>query len=80
VAQEQQHQQRRKASVRDTTVDETVADATNAELAESTEDVLSEIDDALEDFEDADLLNEIDDVLEENAEQFVADYQQVGGE
>lgn len=76
MAQEQQHQQRRKASVRDTTVDETVADATNAELAESTEDVLDKIDELLED----DLLNEIDDVLEENAEQFVADYQQVGGE
>ncbi len=42
----------------------TATDVKNEELAESTDD----------------LLDEIDNVLEENAEQFVADYIQKGGE
>ncbi len=76
----QEYKQKQKATARDTSTDESVVDATNAELAESTEDVLDSIDEALEEFDDADLLAEMDGVLEENAEQFVADYQQLGGE
>lgn len=56
------------------------ADVTNEELAESTDAVLDSIDDVLADQDDEDLLADIDDVLEENAEQFVNNYVQQGGE
>lgn len=56
------------------------ADVTNEELAEATDAVLDNIDDVLADQDDEDLLADIDDVLEENAEQFVNQYVQQGGQ
>lgn len=60
--------------------DQTTPDVTNAELAESTDETLANIDDVLEDQADDELLADIDDVLEENAEEFVFNYVQQGGE
>jgi len=60
-------------------VEETQAkDLKNEELDASTEDVLSKIDEELEDLDG--LLDEIDDVLEVNAEEFVQNYVQKGGQ
>ena len=60
--------------------DQAPQDATNAELAEKTDETLANIDDVLEDQADDELLADIDDVLEENAEEFVASFVQQGGQ
>lgn len=56
------------------------ADVSNQELAEKTDQVVADIDDVLADQEDDELLADIDDVLEQNAEEFVNNYVQQGGE
>lgn len=76
----QEQVQKAKARAQESIAEETVPDAGNAELAESTADTLESIDDVLEDQFDAELLAAMDDVLEEDAEQFVANYINQGGE
>lgn len=78
----QERKQKQSTSRGEADVEVTNADVTNAELAESTEEVLDSIDDVLndQDVDDEELLADIDDVLEENAEEFVAAYVQQGGE
>ena len=80
MAQEQVQKQKAKTRADESHVEESNTDVTNAELAESTEEVLDSIDDVLEDQLDAELLAEIDDVLEENAQEFVDSFVQQGGE
>ena len=63
MAEEQEKARRRSA--------EQTSEQVEAEVAETTEADLSEVDD---------LLDEIDSVLEENAEEFVKNYVQRGGE
>ena len=63
MAEEQEKARRRSA--------EQTSEQVEAEVAETTEADLSEVDD---------LLDEIDSVLEENAEEFVKNYVQKGGE
>ena len=60
--------------------EEASSDVTNAELAEKTDQVVSDIDDVLEDQLDEELLADIDSVLEKDAETFVAQYINQGGE
>lgn len=55
-------------------------DVSNQELAEKTDQVVADIDDVLADQEDDELLADIDDVLEQNAEEFVNNFVQQGGE
>jgi len=55
-------------------------DVRNEELTESTDAVVEDIDDVLEDQLDEELLAAMDDVLEENAAEFVESYVQQGGE
>lgn len=55
-------------------------DVTSEELAQAVDDTLEKIDDLLEDQLDEELLADIDDVLEEDAQQFVDNYVQQGGE
>lgn len=76
----QEYKQKQKARAEEVAVEESVAAEPNAELTESTEDVLGNIDDLLEDLDEADMLAEMDEALEENAEEFVQDYVQLGGE
>lgn len=76
--QERVQQHRGRADEADAEV--TNPDVTNAELAEKTDDVLADIDDVLADQLDDELLADIDDALEENAEEFVNNYVQAGGE
>lgn len=77
MVQEQVQKQRRR---QESNAEETNPDVTNHELAEKTEQVVADIDDVLEDQLDEELLADIDDVLEENAEEFVDNYVQAGGE
>lgn len=67
---------RSKARTGDEAREAPATDARNAELAESTDDVLDAIETAL----DEDLLADIDDVLEDNAQEFVDGFLQEGGE
>lgn len=77
----QERVQKQKAQVKqETQVDQAPADTTNAELTEATEKVVADIDEVLGDQLDEELLADMDDVLEENAEQFVSNYVQQGGE
>lgn len=55
-------------------------DVRNETLTEDVDEALAAIEDVLEDQLDEELLAELDDVLEENAEQFVNNYVQQGGE
>jgi ubiquitin-like protein Pup len=80
VTQERVQRQKAKVRAEDTHIDESNVDATNAELAQSTDQTLESIDEALEDQVDEELLSFMDDVLEEDAEQFVNNYIQKGGE
>lgn len=78
MAQEQVHKQKQQTRTEETQVSETTVDATNAELAQTTEETLDKIDDVL----DEQLLADLDDLMgtEEEAEQMVAEYIQMGGE
>lgn len=78
MTQQQVSKQKNRRS--ETVVDETTTDATNPELAEKTDQVVDDIDDVLDDQLDLELLDAIDGVLEENAEEFVNNYVQKGGE
>lgn len=60
--------------------EDTEETTTPVQRADTSGDVLGKIDDVLEDELDLELLSEIEDVLEEDAEQFLADYVQKGGE
>ena len=64
MAQEHKTKQKSSDAHAEESKEESVSDVKNAELAEETDDLLAEI----------------DDVLEENAEQFVKDYIQKGGQ
>lgn len=55
-------------------------DVTSEELAQAVDDTLEKIDDLLEDQLDEELLADIDDVLEDNAQEFVDNYVQQGGQ
>lgn len=80
MAQERVQKQRAKIRTEESNTEETSVDATSAELAEQTDQVISDIDDVLEDQLDEELLADIDDVLEENAQAFVDGFVQQGGE
>lgn len=74
--------QRQKASSRteETHAGVSNTDVTSEELAQAVDDTLEKIDDLLEEQLDEELLADMDEVLEEDAEQFVAQYVQLGGE
>lgn len=76
----QEQKARQRARTEETHVEVGNADVTNEELAQAVDDTLEKIDDALEEQLDEELLADIDDALEENAEQFVRQYVQAGGE
>lgn len=76
----QQQVQKQKSQVKDSHTEDTTASVTNEELAEAAEAALDKIDDVLADQDDEDLLADMDGLLEVDAEQFVRDYVQVGGE
>ena len=76
----QEQVQKKKSQVSDSYTEEARTDATNAELAEKTDQALANIDDVLEDQLDEELLADIDSILEEDAETFVAQYINQGGE
>lgn len=76
----QEQKTRSKARTEETHTEVTHADVSNAELAESTEQVVTDIDDVLEDLSDDDLLADIDGVLEADAQEFVDGFVQQGGE
>ena len=59
---------------------ETAQGARNEELAQETDAVLEAVEEALGGRDDAELLDAIDDILERNAEEFVNNYVQEGGE
>lgn len=80
MSQEQVQRQKSKARAEETHIEESNTDVTNAELAEKTDETLASIDDVLEDQDNDELLADIDDVLEENAEEFVFNYVQQGGQ
>lgn len=62
--------------------DDTNSDVTNPELAAATEDVLEDIEEALEEQFDAELLADLDELMgsDEEAVQMVTEYVQMGGE
>lgn len=80
MAKQEQVSKQKGSRPADSDVEVSNSDVTNAELAESTEEVLDSIDDILEEQLDDALLADIDDALEENAEEFVAGFVQQGGE
>jgi ubiquitin-like protein Pup len=80
MAQERIQKQRSKGHSEETHADVSNSDATNAELAEKTSQVVADIDDVLEDQLDDEILADIDDILEANAEEFVNNFVQQGGE
>lgn len=77
---EQIQRQKSRSKQDDSQVDETPQGVTEEELTEAAEAALDKIDDILGDQDDLDLLAEMDDVLEVDAEQFVREYVQQGGE
>ena len=76
----QEQKARQKARAEETHTEVTNTDVSNPELAEATDKVVADIDEVLEDQLDEELLADIDDVLERNAEEFVSQYVQQGGE
>lgn len=74
-----QEQKSKVKSRREEQVEETEA-VTGSAVAEAAGDTVDKIDEVLEDQLDEELLADIDDVLERNAEEFVAQYVQQGGE
>lgn len=55
-------------------------DLTNEELDQSTEEVKDKIDEMIDEKDMDNLIDEIDGILEENAEEFVKNYVQRGGQ
>lgn len=80
MAKQEQVQKQKSQVKQETHTEETIPDVTNSDLAEATDQVVADIDDVLADQFDEDLLADIDDVLEVNAEEFVNQYVQQGGE
>lgn len=76
----QEYKQKQKTRTEETYIDETSTDVSNEDLGQATEGTLDKIDDVLDDQEEEDLLADMDSVLEENAERFVEEYVQAGGE
>lgn len=74
-----QEQKSKVKSRREEQVEETEA-VTGSAVAEAAGDTVDKIDEVLEDQLDEELLADIDDVLERNAEEFVSQYVQQGGE
>ena len=79
MAQEQVQKQKQQAKTEQVAAEE-VKNVQNDELTDSTEGTLSAIDDVLDAQVDEELLADIDDLLEVNAEEFVSQYVQQGGE
>jgi ubiquitin-like protein Pup len=79
MAQEQVQKQKQQAKTEEAAAEE-VKNVQNDELTGSTEDTLAAIDDVLDAQVDEELLADIDDLLEVNAEEFVSQYVQQGGE
>jgi ubiquitin-like protein Pup len=80
MAKQEQVQKQRSQARQESHTEETVADVTNAELADSTDETLANIDDVLDAQLDEEILADIDDVLEENAQAFVDGFVQQGGQ
>lgn len=80
MAQERVQKQKAKTRTEESIATDTNSNATNPGLADKTDEVVASIDDVLEDQVDEELLSFMDDVLHEDAEQFVADYVQEGGQ
>ena len=80
MAQERVQKQRSKGRDEETHAEVSNTDVTNAELAEATDETLANIDEVLDDQLDEEILADLDDILEENAEEFVNNYVQKGGE
>lgn len=78
--QEQVQKQKGQTRTEEAQSEEAPVDATNAELTQSTDETLANIDEALEGQAEDELLADIDDILEENAQEFVASYVQAGGQ
>ena len=75
-----QEQLRKQTRQRDREEAETTPAGGDGKLAAKTDQVVADIDDVLEDQLDDELLADIDDVLEEDAQAFVDNFVQVGGE
>ena len=80
MAQEQVQRQKQKARTEETHAEESNVYASNAELAEKTDQVVADIDEVLDAQLDEELLADIDDLLEEDAQTFVNNFVQQGGE
>lgn len=80
MAQEQVQRQKQRARTEETYVEDSNPDVTNAELAEKADRVVADIDDVLDTQLDEELLADIDDLLEEDAQTFVNNFVQAGGE
>jgi ubiquitin-like protein Pup len=76
----QEQVQKKKSQVSDSNIEDSSVDVTNPELDEKTSQVVDDIDDVLEEQLDLELLDAMDEVLEEDAETFVNNYIQKGGE
>lgn len=79
MAQERKVKVKSKARSEEHTED-THTGVSNTDVSESAEATVAAIDDVLEDQLDEELLADIDDVLETNAQEFVENYVQQGGE
>lgn len=73
-------EQKQKASSRREEHAEGAEAVTGSAVAEAAGETVDKIDEVLEDQLDEELLADIDDVLERNAEEFVSQYVQQGGE
>lgn len=78
----QERVQKQKSRTEAAHTEDSNSDVTNAELAESTDDLLDAIEDVLEDQVDQELLADLDEVLgtEEEARAMVDSFVQKGGE
>jgi ubiquitin-like protein Pup len=77
---QEQVQKQKSTRTEETHNDVTNTDVSNKELAEKTDETLENIDDVLDAQFDEELLADMDGLLEENAEEFVNNYVQAGGQ
>jgi ubiquitin-like protein Pup len=76
----QERKVKSKARSEENHTEDTHSGVSNSEVSESASATVAAIDDVLEDQLDEELLADIDDVLETNAQEFVENYVQEGGE
>lgn len=77
----QERVQKQKQSTRqETHTEESNPGVTKNEVSEAAGEKVAEIDELLDEQTDDELLADLDDILEENAEEFVNNYVQQGGE